>query len=231
MAESPVARPPASCLSCLRALCYRPRQQVIESWRRGAHAVAAAVRRVFGVRPRRRSARDPSGDDPRSKHPASRCASAHAEAHLHCVSAHEDGRIIDLGAAEYWDIRYIQFHCRVSRSTAWRMVDEPDFPRRLTYGRCVRWPRSEVMQFLENRREQPQPAERRLERRSAASSFATRPVRRRSASRAGRFRRRCVLTGRSAHLLHVNANTPSGSHVAFSTLRRKRELCPESGDA
>jgi predicted DNA-binding transcriptional regulator AlpA len=97
------------------------------------------------------------------------------------VSSGEDGRVIDLRNAEYWDIRDIQFHCRVSRSTAWRMVDEPDFPQRMTYGRCVRWPRAEVMQFLENRRAQPSVHERRDGHQLAAAGFTTRPVRRRSA--------------------------------------------------
>jgi predicted DNA-binding transcriptional regulator AlpA len=110
-----------------------------------------------------------------------RCASSQHDAHLYCVTAVEDGHVIDLRTAEYWDIRDIQFHCRVSRSTAWRMVDEPDFPRRITYGRCVRWPRAEVMQFLEKRRAQPQPAERRVARASTAPAFTTRSVRRRSA--------------------------------------------------
>lgn len=97
------------------------------------------------------------------------------------MSSGEDGRVIDLRDAEYWDIRDIQFHCRVSRSTAWRMVDEPDFPPRMTYGRCVRWPRAEVMQFLESRREEPSVRERRGRRQLATSGFTTRPVRRRSA--------------------------------------------------
>jgi predicted DNA-binding transcriptional regulator AlpA len=96
------------------------------------------------------------------------------------VSSGEDGRVIDLRDAVYWDIRDIQFHCRVSRSTAWRMVDEPDFPLRMTYGRCVRWPRAEVMQFLENRRVQPSISQR-GHRQLATSGFTTRPVRRRSA--------------------------------------------------
>ena len=93
----------------------------------------------------------------------------------------DESRVIDLRTAEYWDIRDIQFHCKVSRSTAWRMADEPDFPARITYGRCVRWPRAEVVEFLERRRDAPHVIESRPTHRPAPSTFTTRAVRRRSA--------------------------------------------------
>lgn len=56
--------------------------------------------------------------------------------------------------AVYWNIRDIQFHCRISRSTAWRLVREERFPPPVLHGkRCVLWPSIEVMEFLEARRE------------------------------------------------------------------------------
>ena len=88
-------------------------------------------------------------------------------------------------AAEFWNIKDIQFHCRIGRSTAWRLVREEGFPAPILYGkRCVLWPRAEIMEFLEARRDpahyEGQP---RLVRSPAqpAPVFATRPVRRRSA--------------------------------------------------
>src|SRR5947209_8482370 len=54
---------------------------------------------------------------------------------------------------EYWDVRDIQFHCRMGRSTAWRLVRENGFPAPVVHGkRCILWPRSEVIAFLERRR-------------------------------------------------------------------------------
>ncbi len=56
--------------------------------------------------------------------------------------------------AVYWDIRDVQFHCRVGRSTAWRMVRESGFPAPIVYSkRCVMWPSAEVIAFLEQRRD------------------------------------------------------------------------------
>lgn len=61
----------------------------------------------------------------------------------------------DRDAADYWDIRDVQFHCRMGRSTAWRLVRSDDFPAPVLCGkRMVLWPRREVMAFLEGRREQ-----------------------------------------------------------------------------
>jgi predicted DNA-binding transcriptional regulator AlpA len=88
-------------------------------------------------------------------------------------------------AAEFWNIRDIQFHCRIGRSTAWRLVREDGFPAPILYGkRCVLWPRAEIMEFLEARRDPSHyEAQARLQRLPAqpSSAFATRPVRRRSA--------------------------------------------------
>ena len=56
--------------------------------------------------------------------------------------------------AVYWNIRDIQFHLRISRSTAWRLVREERFPSPVLHGkRCVLWPSVEVVEFLEARRE------------------------------------------------------------------------------
>lgn len=56
-------------------------------------------------------------------------------------------------AAAYWNVRDIQFHCRIGRSTAWRLVRQDGFPAPVLCGaRCVIWPRVEVIEFLEARR-------------------------------------------------------------------------------
>jgi len=82
------------------------------------------------------------------------CAVKSAQAHLLGVSACEEDGVLDLRSPEYWDIRDIQFQCRVSRSTAWRMVRESEFPEPVVYGKkCVLWPREEVVRFLEGRRD------------------------------------------------------------------------------
>ncbi len=50
----------------------------------------------------------------------------------------------------YWTIRDIQFHCRIGRSTAWRLVRRHDFPPPVVFGaRAVMWPRAEVIDFME----------------------------------------------------------------------------------
>lgn len=85
--------------------------------------------------------------------------------------------------AVYWDIRDLQFHCRIGRSTAWRLVREEGFPAPVVYGkRGVIWPSAEVIQFLERRRDQAhynKPAGSRRDA-PAVSQFAVRPVRRRA---------------------------------------------------
>src|SRR6266545_5958009 len=55
--------------------------------------------------------------------------------------------------AAYWDINDIQFHCRIGRSTAWRLVRDDGFPPPIVLGkRSVLWPRNEVLDFIESRR-------------------------------------------------------------------------------
>ena len=85
-------------------------------------------------------------------------------------------------AAVYWDIRDIQFHCRMGRSTAWRLVRQDGFPAPVVCGkRTVLWPRAEVMVFLEGQRE---PGHYRREAPPAptgAASFVARSVRHRAA--------------------------------------------------
>lgn len=87
----------------------------------------------------------------------------------------------DRDAAAYWDIRDIQFHCRMGRSTAWRLVRADGFPAPVLCGkRTVLWPRGEVMVFLEGRRDpghyrsEPAPAP------ATRAPFVARAVRHRS---------------------------------------------------
>jgi len=54
----------------------------------------------------------------------------------------------------YWDIRDIQFHCRISRSTAWRLVRTPGFPApTVIASKALRWRRDDVEAFLDSRRD------------------------------------------------------------------------------
>src|SRR3954468_18265046 len=54
----------------------------------------------------------------------------------------------------YWDIDDVQFHCRIGRSTAWRLVREPGFPGPIVLGRrTLVWPRTEVIAFVEEKRD------------------------------------------------------------------------------
>jgi predicted DNA-binding transcriptional regulator AlpA len=54
----------------------------------------------------------------------------------------------------YWDIADIQFHCRIGRTTAWRLVRESAFPAPVVIGpKTLVWPRDEVVQFMDGRRE------------------------------------------------------------------------------
>lgn len=55
--------------------------------------------------------------------------------------------------ASYWDINDVQFHCRVSRKTAWRLVRRSGFPSPALIGRRVIWPRAEVIAFIEEQRD------------------------------------------------------------------------------
>jgi len=55
--------------------------------------------------------------------------------------------------ATYWDIDDIQFHCRIGRTTAWRLVKLKDFPPPVVLGpKGLVWPRAEVLVFMESRR-------------------------------------------------------------------------------
>ncbi len=87
------------------------------------------------------------------------------------------------GESTYWDIDDLQFHCRMGRSTAWRLVKRDDFPKPIVFSpRGVLWPREEVIAFMEQRREpnhyrrcvQTEPS------RGCEPAFASRPARRRS---------------------------------------------------
>ena len=76
--------------------------------------------------------------------------------------------------AVYWNIRDIQFHCRISRSTAWGLVREEGFPAPVLHGkRCVLWPSCEVVEFLEVRR---QPGRYHRAGSEESPTFVSRPV-------------------------------------------------------
>ncbi len=82
----------------------------------------------------------------------------------------------------FWDISDIQFHCRISRSTAWRLVRTEGFPPPAVLGkRSVIWPRGEVLDFVESRRESkhyglPMP----VDDSTAPATFTVRTIRARS---------------------------------------------------
>lgn len=87
-------------------------------------------------------------------------------------------------AALYWDIRDIQFHCRMGRSTAWRLVREDGFPPPVLCGkRSVLWPQREVVGFLEERRDAGHYRRARAVPTAQPVQFAARPVRSRAARR------------------------------------------------
>src|SRR2546423_13699652 len=53
----------------------------------------------------------------------------------------------------YWDIDDVQFHCRIGRSTARRLVREQGFPAPVVLGRrTLGWPRAEGIALVEERR-------------------------------------------------------------------------------
>jgi predicted DNA-binding transcriptional regulator AlpA len=64
------------------------------------------------------------------------------------------GAQLDTSDAIYWDVDDIQHHCRISRTTAWRLIrTEPDFPPPVVLGpKSLVWPRREVVAFMEARR-------------------------------------------------------------------------------
>lgn len=84
--------------------------------------------------------------------------------------------------ATFWNIRDIQFHCRIGRTKAWQIVREPEFPPPVEIGsKRLVWPRHEVIAFIERGRS---PQRYRLEARqraggSPSDSFVVRSVRRR----------------------------------------------------
>ncbi len=56
--------------------------------------------------------------------------------------------------SHYWDIDDIQFHCRIGRTTAWRLVRSNTFPAPVVLGpKSLVWPREEVVTFMEARRQ------------------------------------------------------------------------------
>src|SRR5688572_15921269 len=90
----------------------------------------------------------------------------------------------DTATALYWDIQDIQFHGRLSRTTAWRLVREQGFPAPVVLGpRNLTWPRQEVISFLEARRrqhyERAEDVSARRPSDSANALFETRPLRHR----------------------------------------------------
>jgi len=62
----------------------------------------------------------------------------------------ENGDRRSRGDSTYWDIEDVQFHCRIGRSTAWRLVRRDGFPAPVVFSpRGVLWPREEVVAFME----------------------------------------------------------------------------------
>ncbi len=62
----------------------------------------------------------------------------------------ENGDRRSRGESTYWDIDDVQFHCRIGRSTAWRLVRRDGFPAPVVFSpRGVLWPREEVVAFME----------------------------------------------------------------------------------
>ena len=90
--------------------------------------------------------------------------------------------------ATYWDINDIQFHCRLSRTSAWDLArGHKDFPPPVVLGRkSLLWPRDEVVAFMEAHRRRDHYSHGKD--RSATPSenhgpgFASRPIRVRTGS-------------------------------------------------
>lgn len=58
-------------------------------------------------------------------------------------------------APAFWSIRDIQFHCRIARATAWRLVRSDGFPAPIVIGsKTVRWQRDEVLAFVDAKRDE-----------------------------------------------------------------------------
>jgi predicted DNA-binding transcriptional regulator AlpA len=78
----------------------------------------------------------------------------------------------------YWDIDDVQFHCRIGRSTAWRLVRETGFPPPVVLGRrTLVWPRDEVITFVDNKRDPKHYAD--VTEEAETAQFVTRHTRRR----------------------------------------------------
>ena len=79
--------------------------------------------------------------------------------------------------ATFWDIDDIQFHCRVGRTTAWKLVKRPDFPDPVVVGpHGLVWPRAEVVAFMDTRRSPSHYGRRHDLPAVPADSFVSRPV-------------------------------------------------------
>jgi predicted DNA-binding transcriptional regulator AlpA len=92
--------------------------------------------------------------------------------------AHQSGESEGVRHREpmYWKIGDVQFHCRIGRSTAWRLVREEGFPPPVLFGkRTILWPREEVIEFLDQKRD---PAHYGEPASDAVVRFSTRPLRR-----------------------------------------------------
>ena len=80
----------------------------------------------------------------------------------------------------YWGIADLEYHCRVSRKTAWRLVRSPGFPAPVVLGRRVVWPRGEVLAFIEDKRDPDRYTTEPARPARAHAPFSTREVRRRA---------------------------------------------------
>ena len=90
--------------------------------------------------------------------------------------------------ATYWDIHDIQFHCRLSRTSAWELArGHRDFPSPVVLGRkSLIWPRAEVVAFMEAHRRRDHYPRRKSGSATASENrgpaFASRPIRVRTGS-------------------------------------------------
>src|SRR3954465_1873277 len=83
----------------------------------------------------------------------------------------------DTAGATFWDIDDIQFHCRVGRTTAWKLVKRPDFPDPVVVGpHGLVWPRAEGVAFMDTRRSPSHYGRRHDVPAVPADAFVSRPV-------------------------------------------------------
>jgi predicted DNA-binding transcriptional regulator AlpA len=88
----------------------------------------------------------------------------------------------DDGSATYWDINDIQFHCRIGRTTAWKLVKRFDFPAPVVLGpKSLVWPSRDVVAYMESHRAPSHygPDERLVAERPSSVTYTLRPVSRR----------------------------------------------------